>query len=95
MLLHCHSWFIVADTACAGYEHSSTHSEGRHSSALSDKILSIFSCIADQATSHTQDCPVSFVAIKACFYPTFLDLITRFSPVTPPPGTPADCVRAI
>ncbi len=24
----------------------------------------------------------------------FLDQITRFSPVTPPPGTPADCVRA-
>lgn len=33
---------------------------------------------------------MSFVAIKVC-----LDQITRFSPVTLPPGTPADCVRAI
>lgn len=28
------------------------------------------------------------------FHPTFLYQITRFFPVTPPPGTPADCLRA-
>ena len=28
------------------------------------------------------------------FHPASLDQITRFSPVTPPPGTAADCVRA-
>lgn len=37
---------------------------------------------------------MSCVAIKYVSSLTFLDQITHFSTLTPPPGTPADCVRA-